>query len=169
MESLNALFMNGLHDISQVYNKVMNDYKQTGIDICSDYFDIEINNISKIDLLQTYSELQFNFYVFVIDSTISNDNTISPKILGSCDNKDFLQQMVDKGILKGLEGSFTGNMRDFLTEIEQLNPCLCRFIDYDVNLDNIISFATSIEFFKKNSFIETYGAFDKYNDYEIIS
>lgn len=171
-EDIDEVFMDGLYKTEQVYNKVQTDYKYDDNSLCPAYFDFHVHNIPKIDLLLVYAELQSDInddYVVVVEPITFSETNIKPKVLGNCNNKTFLQQMVQNGNLKGLDGTFTGNMKDFLIELENNNPCLCHFIDYDVNVDDIITDISSVKsvgFFEKDSFSDFYCN-NKEEDYEL--
>lgn len=145
------VFELGLYDHFQIYDKVQYDYSLDDNSLSPAYFDFQVNNVPKIDLLMVYAELQSDINgdcVVVVEP--SGDS--KARVLGECDDKKFLEKIN----LQGLDGNFTGNMKDFLTELEQENPCLCRFISYDTNLDNVIIEAESVGFFRKDNFKDNY-------------
>ena len=174
-EDIEEVFEYGLNDTMQVYDKVQTDYRYDDNSLCPAYFDFQIHSIPKIDLLLVYAELQSDInddYVVVVEPITFSETNIKPKVLGNCNNKTFLQQMVQNGNLKGLDGTFTGNMKDFLTELENNNPCLCRFIEYDANLDDIITDISTVEsvgFFRKDTFTEIYCDVNKEGEYDYES
>lgn len=150
-EDIEEVFTEGLYTSNQVYEKVQTDYDYDDNSLCSAYFDFQVNNVSKMELLMTYIELQ---------TDINGDYCILIEDAGNGQAKEVadLNCVSDYSNLniKGIEGKFTGNVKNFLTQLELDNPNLCRFDWYDTDKNNVITEAESVGFFQRDFFNERY-------------
>ena len=162
-EDIDEVFMDGLYTAEQVYDKVQTDYRYDDNSLCPAYFDFQVHNIPKIDLLRVYIELQSDInadYLILVEEI---DQKKAREVVDLCHVSDFTNLY-----LNNIEGSFTGNMRDFLTQLEYDNPNLCRFSFYEVDENNVILSAESTGFFARDFFYENFDYKDKEGecDYE---
>jgi len=147
LENIYRILPNGLDSLKMVYNRFQLDYFANNNHLSYHSCDVLVYNLPKIKLLYTYANAKkLDKESLVIIS--EEENGI--KIIENCADK----QIFSNTSLNNMDGSFTGNLKDFLISLEENNPNLCCFKNMKLDNHNMLIDGEPTRIYKKNNYLE---------------
>ena len=124
--------------LGEIYDKVMEDYRKHAVMLNSLFFDFNVENIRKIDLVEVYKKIIHD---------VNGDYVIRVKNPVYDKDKEFIvsgtEVELDDGSMNEL---YTGNMKDFLESLNGNDLGIVRLMDYAINNNKEIKNGILLDF-----------------------
>lgn len=124
--------------LEEIYDKVMEDYRNNDVMLNGLFFDFNVENIKKIDLIEVYKEIIYD---------VNGDYVIRVKNPVYDKDKEFIISGTEVELDDGsMDELYTGNMKDFLESLNDNDLGIVRLMEYEDGENGEISNGILLDF-----------------------
>ena len=127
-----------VYALEGIYDKVMEDYRDNDVMLNSLFFDFNVENIRKIDLIEVYKKIVYD---------VNGDYVIRIKNPMYDKDKEFIISGTEVELDDGsMDELYTGNMKDFLESLNGNDLGIVRVMEYEDGENGEILNAVLLDF-----------------------